>query len=103
MSGEAKAVPVNIMGREYRVSCTEDEKPQLLEAVALVNQKMLELKDRSKTVGLERIAVMAALNIAHEYLTTRVGGGFDIADFRRRISGMEATIDQAVADQDELF
>jgi hypothetical protein len=32
-----------------------------------------------------------------------VGGGFDIADFRRRISGMEATIDQAVADQDELF
>jgi cell division protein ZapA len=103
MSGEAKAVPVNIMGREYRVSCTEDEKPQLLEAHGLAAVLELEHFLVDERDGLERIAVMAALNIAHEYLTTRVGGGFDIADFRRRISGMEATIDQAVADQDELF
>jgi cell division protein ZapA len=103
MSGEAKAVPITIMGREFRVSCTDDEKPQLLEAVALVNQKMVDLKDRGKTVGLERAAVMAALNIAHEYLTTRVGSGFDIADIRRRMTVMETTIDQAIADQDELF
>ncbi len=102
MTGEAKPVPITIMGREFRVSCTDDEKPQLLEAVALVNLKMSELKERSKTVGLERIAVMAALNIAHEYLTTRVGG-FDIADLRGRINAMETTIDQAMSDQDELF
>ena len=98
MSGEAKAVPVTIMGRELRVSCTDEEKPQLLEAVALVNLKMTEIKERSKTVGVERIAVMAALNIAHELLSSRnTASGFDIEGLRRRMAAMEATLDQALA------
>jgi cell division protein ZapA len=98
-----KALDISIMGRTYKVNCADEEREALLEAVSYLDQKMNEIKSGGRVGSLERIAVMAALNIAHEYLTTRVGGGFDIADFRRRISGMEATIDQAVADQDELF
>lgn len=104
MSTDANTMPVSIMGREFRVACTEEERPQLTAAVEYLNGKMEEIKDRSKVSGLDRIAIMAALNIAHEYLTTRVGGsGTDIADMKRRITGMESAIDQAMADQDELF
>ncbi len=104
MSADGKTIPVSIMGREFRVACTDEERPQLTAAVEYLNGKMEEIRDRSKVSGLDRIAIMAALNIAHEYLTTRVGGsGTDVADVKRRISGMESAIDQAMADQDELF
>jgi len=52
---------------------------------------------------VERIAIMAALNITHEYLPRRVEGGFDVGSLRRRIFGMQAAIDQAINGQDELF
>ena len=103
MSAEPKGLQVSIMGREFRVACSEDEQQGLLEAVDYLNQKMIEIKDRGKIIGLERIAIMAALNIAHEFLTTKVGGGFDIAEIKRRIIGMETVLDQAMSDQNELF
>jgi cell division protein ZapA len=46
---------------------------------------------------------MAALNITHELLTTRLGNGFDMSDFKRRMETMQAAIDTVLADQDELF
>jgi len=46
---------------------------------------------------------MAALNIAHELLTTKLGGGFDMGDYKRRMESMQATIDEALADQNKLF
>jgi len=103
MSVDAKGLQINIMGREFRVACAEDEQAGLLEAVDYLNGKMNEVRDRGKVIGLERIAIMAALNIAHELLSTKVGGGFDIAEIKRRISGMEAALDKALAEQDELF
>ena len=103
MSKEARGLDVNIMGREFRVSCTEEERRDLLKAVDYLNSKMREIRDTGKVVGVERIAIMAALNIAHEYLSTRMDGGFDVGEFKRRISSMQATIDQAMNGQDELF
>ena len=64
---------------------------------------MREIRDSGKVIGIERIAVMAALNIAHEYLSTSVAPGFDMGEFRRRIQGLEAVIDQAMIAQDKLF
>ncbi len=46
---------------------------------------------------------MAALNIAHELLSTKVGGGFDIAEVKRRMNHMETILDQAMFDQSKLF
>jgi len=103
MSKEARGLDVNIMGREFRVSCTEEERRELLKAVDHLNSKMREIRDTGKVIGVERIAIMAALNIAHEYLSTRMDGGFDVGEFKRRMSSMQATIDQAINGQDELF
>jgi cell division protein ZapA len=103
MSAEPKGLQISIMGREFRVACPEEEQKGLLEAVDYLNRKMLEIKEHGKVIGLERIAIMAALNIAHELLSTKVGGGFDIAEIKRRINAMETVLDQAISDQNELF
>ena len=103
MSAEPKGLQINIMGRDFRVTCREDEQAGLLEAVEYLNKKMQEIRSAGKVVGLERIAIMAALNIAHEFLSTKVGGGFDIAEIKRRMAGMETVLDQAMSDQNELF
>jgi cell division protein ZapA len=102
MSAEPKALQVNVMGREFRVACPEDEHKELLEAVDYLNRKMDEIRDNGKVIGIERIAIMAALNIAHELLTTKVGG-FDLAALKRRMQSMETTLDQALRDQSKLF
>ena len=103
MNAEPKGLQINIMGREFRVACPEEEQKGLLEAVDYLNRKMQEIRGGGKVVGLERIAMMAALNIAHELLSTKVGGGFDMADIKRKMNLMENVLDQIISDQDELF
>ena len=103
MNAESKGLQINIMGREFRVACPEEEQKGLLEAVDYLNRKMQEIRSGGKVVGLERIAIMAALNIAHEFLLTKVNGGFDIAEIKRKMTRMENVLDQAMSDQNELF
>ncbi len=100
---KVKTLDVTILDREFRIACQEDERAELLEAVAYLDKKMREIRDLGKIVTVERIAIMAALNIAHELLTTRLGSGFDMGDFKRRMNAMQATIDATLAEQDELF
>lgn len=100
---KSSSLDVNILDREFRVACPEDEREELQDAVAYLDKKMREIRDAGKIASVERIAIMAALNIAHELLTTRVGGGFDLADLKRRMQSMQATIDASLVDQDELF
>ena len=102
MSVDATGMQVNIMGREFRVACTPDEQKALLEAVEYLNRKMQEIKEQGKVTGVDRLAIMAALNISHEYLTTRLGS-FDVSEFKRRMASIETTLDQALADQEKLF
>jgi cell division protein ZapA len=102
MSAEPKGLQINVMGREFRVACPEGEQKGLLEAVDYLNKKMGEIRDNGKVIGLERIAIMAALNIAHELLATKVGG-FDIAELKRRMESMESMLDRAIHDQSKLF
>ncbi len=61
-------VSVRIMEKEYVVACPYDERSALLDAAEFLNSRMREIRDSGKVVGLDRIAVMAALNLAHEYL-----------------------------------
>ena len=100
---ESKSLQVSIMGRDFRVACPDDEQAGLLEAVDYLNKRMLEIRDAGKVIGIERIAIMAALNIAHEMLTTKIGGGFDMAEMKRRMNRMETMIDQAMLEQAKLF
>jgi len=103
MSAEPKGLQITLMGRQYRVACAQEEQEGLLKAVEFLNRKMQEVRDNGKVIGQERIAIMAALNIAHEFLTTKVGGGFDMAEIKRRMASMETVLDRALSEQNELF
>ncbi|HEX4522570.1 MAG TPA: cell division protein ZapA [Casimicrobiaceae bacterium] len=110
MDDQATTLDVSILGREYRVGCKQSERDELLLAVQLLDRRMREIRDSGKIAGTERIAVMAALNIAHELLQAKAGhagpastASFDSAGVRRRISAMQSAIDRAMADQDKLF
>ncbi len=94
---------MKILGRAFKVNCSDEEKEGLLKAVDYLDAKMQEIRDEGKVIGNERIAIMAALNIAHEYLSTRITPGFDIGEFRRRMKSMAASIDSAMATQENLF
>lgn len=99
----SKSLDVTIMGRDFRVACPEGEEQALLDAVDYLDKKMNEIRETGKVIGTERIAVMAALNIAHELLSARLPGGFDIGEFKRRMGSMQAQIEQTLSDQDKLF
>lgn len=105
MSAKPKTLDVTIMGRPYKVACAEDEREALLAAVGYLDRKMIEIKNIGKVGSAERIAVMAALNIAHELLTARnhSSGSFDMEGLKRRMAAMEATLDQALAPQERLL
>ncbi|WP_035383093.1 cell division protein ZapA [Ferriphaselus sp. R-1] len=98
-----KTLEVTLLDRDFRVACPEDDEADLLAAVTYLDKKMREIQAAGKTASMERIAVMAALNIAHELLKTRVGAGFDLGEFKRRMQAMQATVDSALAEQDALF
>ena len=102
-SEQINTLDVTILDREFRVACPNEERAELLDAVAYLDKNMREIRDAGKITSVERIAIMAALNIAHELLTTRLGYGFDMSDFKRRMESMQAAIDTVLADQDELF
>ena len=61
-------VSVRIMDKEYVVACPYEERSALLDAAEFLNARMREIRDTGKVVGLDCIAVMAALNLAHEFL-----------------------------------
>ena len=100
---DENSIEVTLLGRNYRVTCGPGEREALMQAVAYLDGKMGEIKKNSKVAGTERIAVMAALNIAHELLSVKVGGGLDIGQVKRRISDIEAKLDAALAQQEKLF
>ena len=103
MADGAKTIEISILGRSYKIACEEGEREALLEAAAYLDGKMGDIKNAGKVSGADRIAVMAALNIAHEFLSTKLGNGFDIGQAKRRISSIEAKLDEVLAQQDKLF
>ena len=112
---EPKGVTINVMGREFRVAAPGGEERQLVASVEFLNKKMREIRDTGKVVGNERIAIMAALNIAHEFLQLQAGtkpaktaagaahADVDVEVVRRRMDEFEGIIEKALADQEKLF
>ena len=105
---EKGALNISVLGREFRIGCPEGEEKQLMASVDYLNRKMKEVRDTGKVVGNERIAIMAALNIAHEFVSNTGKGAaapsVDNGAIKRRIVAMQETLDSALAaDQDNLF
>lgn len=64
-------VSVKILEKEYHISCPANERTQLLDSAEMLNEKMREIRDSGKVIGLDRIAVLAALNMANELLRSQ--------------------------------
>lgn len=75
MNEELARVTVRILDKEYQVACPDEERDMLMESAELLNRKMQEIRTAGKVVGLDRIAVMAALNLSHEILQNRAAAG----------------------------
>jgi len=104
---------VSLLGRDFKVACKETERAELTDAVALLDRRMREIREAGKIAGAERIAVMAALNLAHDLLrerkrpgasaptlpthVTTSSGTVDEASLRRRIAVMNSALDTALA------
>ena len=108
MSTTTPTLDIKLQGRAYSVACPPEEREALLEAVAMLDGRMAELAKKTRSSG-ERLAVMVALNLAHELTVLRKGPAtpgmeaFDTPELRRRIQAMEARLDAAVAQQEDLF
>ena len=70
MEGQQKKIPISvkILNQSYDVFCYEDEKDMLIQSAELLNDKMMKTKAEGKTIGLDRIAVISALNFANDSL-----------------------------------
>jgi len=104
MPNDASFLDITLLGKEYRVACPPDQRGALLTAAGYVDGKMRDIAEKTRSNIAERIAVMAALNIAHEHLGLDQGMvaehqkieseiGLDMDALRRRISSMEAELD----------
>jgi cell division protein ZapA (FtsZ GTPase activity inhibitor) len=125
VSGDAAiTLDVSLLGRSYKVACKESERSDLLDAVALLDRRMREIRESGKIAGSERVAVMAALNIAHDLQRARkeartpkmdpavsrmdapgpnrpAARAIDDTGTRRRIADMQFAIDQVLAGEDK--
>jgi cell division protein ZapA len=98
---------VTIMGQPYRLACKEGEQRTLQEAVALLDGKMCALRDSGKVKGNDRIAVMAALSVAAEFLSVKAPQGplsdLSILEVKQKIDAMHTVLDSALTPQENLF
>ena len=98
---------VTIMGQPYRLVCKEDEERALREAAAFLDKKMTSIRDAGKIKGNDRIAVMAALGMAAEFLSVKAPQGplsdMSILEVQTKISAMHKVLDSALTPQETLF
>jgi cell division protein ZapA len=92
---------VNIMGQPYRLACRDGEEKTLREAVAYLDGKMCALRDSGKVRGTDRIAVMAALSVAAEFLSVKAPQGplsdMTILEVKQKLEAMHTVLDAALS------
>ncbi len=91
-----KRVSVKILNKEYEVSCPPDKEDSLQEAAFYLDQKMFEIRKQGRVLNLERIAIMAALNIAHELLSNRQQKEIYVQSISEQIEQLQNRIDDVL-------
>ena len=99
---EGKPVSVHILDKEYLISCEDSERDQLHSAVTYLNMKMKEVKDSGKVIGAERIAVMTALNIAHELLAYKRENDDYTTTIDKTVQRLRNKLDEALTNGKQL-
>lgn len=75
MSKAPEGVTVSIMGRDFAIACSDDQRSALSQAAIYLDKKMREIQKSGKVIGMDKCAVMAALNITHELLALKMQKG----------------------------
>lgn len=96
MNENGKPVTVSILDKQYLISCDDNEREQLHTAITFLNTKMLEMKNSGKVIGSERIAVMTALNLAHELLAYKRENDDYTSSVDTTIQRLQSKIDEAL-------
>jgi cell division protein ZapA len=97
MSKGPNAVKVHILDKEYLVACPDEEKDALLSSAKYLNDKMTDIRTGGKVVGIDRIAVMAALNLAHDVIESESVDTAQLDSYGTRIRELNDRIDDTLA------
>ena len=95
-------VSVRLLDREYQVACPMDERSDLLDSAEYLDAKMREVRDSGNVVGLDRVAVISALNIANELIKLRRNGGTVDVDLGARLRGLRERVELALEKGQQL-
>jgi len=95
-------VSVRILDKEYQVACPASERTDLLDSAEVLNAKMLEIRDSGRVVGLDRIAVMAALNMANDLLHAQARDRLLEGDLSGRLKMISDRVESALGSSQQL-
>lgn len=101
MSDRLVRVSVRILEKEYQVACLPEERSELLDSAEVLNGKMRDIRDAGNIVGLDRIAVMAALNLAHELLKRNRNEAIE-SEVSERVKQMRERVESALSRGQQL-
>jgi cell division protein ZapA len=102
MTDRSVRVSVRILEKEYQVACLPEERSELLDSAEDLNTRMREIRDAGNIVGLDRIAVMAALNLAHELLKVRNRGEVVDTGVSQKIRQLRERVETALTRGQQL-
>ena len=102
MSSESTPVTIKVLDKEFRVACPEAEQPALIESAQYLSEKMREVRDTGKVIGMDRIAVMTALNLVHELLQSKSEQADFTRDFSQRLELLQDKIDTALNNSKQM-
>jgi cell division protein ZapA len=95
-------VSVRILDKEYQVACPASERTDLLDSAEVLNAKMLEIRDGGRVVGLDRIAVMAALNMANDLLHAQAKDRLLEGDLSTRLKIISERVETVLGESQQL-
>jgi cell division protein ZapA len=95
-------VSVRLLDREYQVACPADQRSDLLDSAEYLDGKMREVRDSGKVVGLDRIAVISALNIANELIKLRRNGSAVDSDVGTKLRALRERVESALEKGQQL-
>ena len=102
MSKANEPVAVSILGKEYRIACEPGTENELISAARFLDTRMREVRGSGKVIGTDRIAVMVALNLAHELLTEKSAQDSAASSANKRIRSLRERIEIALNDSTQL-
>ncbi|MET0014320.1 MAG: cell division protein ZapA [Sedimenticola sp.] len=102
MSNDNVPVTVRIMEKEYRVACQEGEQESLLASARFLDERMREIRTGGRVIGTDRIAVMAALNLAHDLLEQKDSKDDTSQGISKRLRIMQEKIEIALSQSNQL-